>query len=152
MKSVFSVIKGVHPGKFIERELNKRQLNQRQFAMNLGEHPQTLNAIIKGKRNLNIGLALKIEQKLALEEGFLMMLQVHYDIKKIKRNLLYHPNFLKLNKATFWDTEMDKIDWEKMKKTVILRVFSYGSKDEQAEIIRFYGMTEVESTLNRTLI
>ena len=58
--------KGIHPGIVLNRELKKRSIKQRPFAMAINEHPQTLNAITKGKRNLNTALALKIEKKLGL--------------------------------------------------------------------------------------
>ena len=45
--------KGIHPGIVLKRELKKRSIKQRPFAMSIQEHPQTLNAITKGKRNLN---------------------------------------------------------------------------------------------------
>ena len=64
MKTVLEIIKGVHPGKFLERELKKHIINNRQFALSIGEHPQTIGAIINGKRRMNIALSLKIEEKL----------------------------------------------------------------------------------------
>lgn len=66
--------KGIHPGIVLKRELDKRAIKQRPFALSLQEHPQTLNAIIKGKRTLNTALALKIEEKLDLQEGTLAIL------------------------------------------------------------------------------
>jgi hypothetical protein len=56
--------KGIHPGIILHRELKKRALLQRPFALAIGEHPQTRNAITKDKRSLNIAIALKIESKL----------------------------------------------------------------------------------------
>lgn len=144
MYAILKYIKGIHPGKIIDRELKKQNSNQRQFALAIGEHPQTLNAIINSKRNMNTSLALKIEEKLGFEEGFLMTLQAHYDIKMIKKDESYKPNFSKLRKNTFWDTTLDKIDWKVMKRAVITRVFAYGTKEEQQEIIRFYGQEEVD--------
>src|SRR5688572_28557796 len=52
--------KGIHPGIVLKRELEKRSLKQRPFALSIEEHPQTLNAITKGKRNMYTALALKI--------------------------------------------------------------------------------------------
>lgn len=144
MKDILNIIKGVHPGKFIERELKKRRLNQRQFAMSIGEYPQTMNAIINGKRNMNINLSLKIEKDLGLDEGFLMTLQVFYDIKKLNIDLNYKPDFSKLREGIFWDTSFDKIDWKLMKRAIITRVLAYGNDVEQQEITRFYGKEEVE--------
>ena len=149
MKSKLDILKGVHPGKFIERELLKTKISKRQFALSINEYPQTLGAIIKGTRNMNVDLSLKIEEKLGLEEGFLMTLQVFHDIKKAKRDVNYKPDLSKLNKITFWDTTFEKIDWRLMKISVIKRIFSYGNKEEQEEIIRFYGKDEVDKILSK---
>jgi antitoxin HigA-1 len=143
MKDILNLIKGVHPGKFVGRELKKRDYSQRQFAIAIGEHPQTLNAIINGRRNMNTELSLKIEQDLGLDEGFLMTLQIHYDIKQSKIDLNYKPDLSKLREGIFWDTSFDKIDWILMKRAIISRVFAYGNEDEQKEITRFYGKEEV---------
>jgi antitoxin HigA-1 len=144
MESILKIIKGVHPGRFIDRELKKQHSNQRQLALAINEHPQTINAIINAKRSMNTKLALKIEEHLGLEEGFLMTLQVHYDIKQAKIDRNYKPDLSKLRKNVFWDTTFDKIDWKLMKRAVITRVFAYGNEEEQQEIIRFYGKEEVE--------
>lgn len=149
MKTKLEILKGVHPGKFIERELLKLKISKRQFALSINEHPQTLGAIIKSTRNMNVDLSLKIEEKLELEEGFLMTLQVFHDIKKAKRDENYKPDLSKLNKITFWDTTFEKIDWRLMKISVIKRIFSYGNKEEQEEIIRFYGKNEVDKILSK---
>ncbi|MFE3867122.1 transcriptional regulator [Flavobacterium sp. LS2P90] len=109
MKTI-DIIKGIHPGKIVERELKKWNINQRQFALSLVAHPQTLGAIIKGNRRMNVDLSLKIEEKLELEEGFLMTLQVFHDIKEAKKDSAYKPDFAKLRKGIFWDTDFDKID------------------------------------------
>ena len=147
MKSKLEILKGVHPGKVIERELLKKNLSKRQFALSINEHPQTLGSIIKGNRNLNVALSLKIEQLLGFEEGFLMTLQVFHDIKLAKRDVNYKPDLSKLRKGTFWDTTFDRIDWKLMKRSIIQRIFSYGDETEQAEIIRFYGKNEVEKII-----
>ncbi|MDO8316983.1 MAG: helix-turn-helix domain-containing protein, partial [Flavobacterium sp.] len=132
MKTI-DIIKGIHPGKIVERELKKRNINQRQFALSIGEHPQTLGAIIKGNRRMNVALSLKIEEQLELEEGFLMTLQVFYDIKEAKNDSTYKPDLSKLRKVTFWDTSFDKIDWKQNKVAVIKRIFSRGTEIEQEE-------------------
>lgn len=138
------VIKGVHPGKVVERELKKRGINKRQFSLLIGEHSQTLGAIIKGTRKMNVPLSLKIEKELEMEEGFLMTLQVFYDIKEAKKDPNYHPDLSIMRKVTFWDTTFDRIDWKQNMVAVIKRVFSRGTEVEQEEIIRFYGKEVVE--------
>ena len=71
MDKRLSVLKGVHPGIVLERELKERKLPRGRFALSVNEFPQTIGAITKGKRNMNTSLALRIEHALDIEEGFL---------------------------------------------------------------------------------
>jgi plasmid maintenance system antidote protein VapI len=71
VKTILEIVKGIHPGLILERELKKRKLSKGQFALSISEYPQTLSAIISGKRGMNIGLAMRIEEALGMEEGFL---------------------------------------------------------------------------------
>jgi addiction module HigA family antidote len=151
MTEEFESYKGIHPGKVIERLLNKRNISQRSFAFALPEHPQTFNAILKGKRSLNTPLALKIERALGLEEGSLMTLQVHFDLKQERlRAQGPGPN---VRQILFWDVDMSKIDWQKRADYVIKRVYERGDQMERDEIDRFYGhekVNEITSGLPRT--
>lgn len=148
MNGQFEKYNGIHPGIVLERELKKRSIKQRPFALSVGERPQTLNAIIKGKRNMNTHLALKVEQALELEEGALVLLQTFYEIKKEKEKLkINKPNLSVLRKSLFWDTDINSIDWERQYKAVIQRVFERGNEDERKEIIRFYTKEKCESAL-----
>lgn len=148
MKSNLSIIKGIHPGLILERELKKRHLRKGPFAISLKEYPQTLVSITKGKRKMNTKLAIKIENALEIEEGYFMTLQVYHDIAEIKRKQTRkHPDFGKLRRVIFWDTKMENIDWEKQKNAVIKRVFERGNEIEKNEIIRFYGQKDVNNFL-----
>lgn len=128
----------------VERELKKRNINKRQFALSIDEHPQTLGAIIKCSRRMNVDLSLKIDEKLEFDEGFFMTLQVFYYIKEAKKDSSYKPDISKLRKVFFWDTTFDRIDWKQNKIAVIKRVFSRGTEIEWEEIIRFYGKEVVD--------
>jgi antitoxin HigA-1 len=149
MKSFLQKYKGIHPGVVLERELTKRGLPQRPFALSVGSYPQTLNAITQGKRKLNIALALKIEEKLELEEGSLAVLQTYFDIEEEKQKRFCDiPNIEVIRKVIFWDTDFAMIDWQRNHKAVIRRIFERGNKIEKKEIIRFYGKTTVNAALN----
>lgn len=150
MDGRIDILKGIHPGLVIERELKQRGLRQNTLAEMIGEHPQTLSAIIKGRRNMNVPLALKIETALEMEEGFLMTLQVYSDIKTEKRRQqdATGPDLSKLRRVLFWDTSVDKIDWQRQKRSVIRRVFERGNAREKVEIRRFYGKGEVAAVLS----
>ncbi len=143
------ILKGIHPGYYLENELRKKNLKKGTFALSLQEFPQTLVAITKGKRRMNTGIALKIEKALDLEEGFLMILQVYYDIvQRKKQGQILHPDFSKIRPVLFWDTDFKAINWQKQQCAVIQRVFERGNQIEKDEITRFYGMQTVEETLS----
>jgi plasmid maintenance system antidote protein VapI len=150
MKTYIEKYKGIHPGIILDREFKKRALQQRPFALSIGEHPQTLNAITKGKRKLNTALALKIEERLGLEEGTLALLQTYFDINEEKSKLKQiSPSLSKLRKSLFWDTDINKIDWSKQYRAVIQRIFERGNETERKEIIRFYGQEKIKNALNQ---
>lgn len=144
----FEKYKGIHPGFVLERELKKRCIKQRPFALALDEHPQTFNAILKGKRGLPVSLALKIEKELELEESTLSILQLYYDIKQEKQKCKSAvPDLSKLRKSLFWDTDVNEIDWEKQYKAVIRRVWEKGNNVEKKEIERYYGATIINQVM-----
>ncbi len=149
MGNELSILKGLHPGVVLERELQKRKLSKGRFAISIDEYPQTLSAILKGKRSMNTSLALKIEEALNKEEGYFMTLQVFYDIKepKSKTKKVQSPNLSILRKVLFWDTDINKIDWERQKKAVIQRVWERGTAEERDEILRYYGLDVVNAVL-----
>lgn len=148
MNSLIFKYKGIHPGIILERELKKRSLKKRPFALTVDEYPQVINDITKGKRNIPIALALKIEKKLELEEGTIVLLQSYYDIEKEKSRIQTSPDFSILRKSLFWDTDINEIDWNKHYKSVINRVFERGNEKEKKEIERFYGKRKTEIALN----
>lgn len=116
--------------------------------MSLEEFPQTLVSITKGKRRMNIPLALKIEHALGFEEGYFMMLQVYFDIEEEKKKQnSTHPDLNKLRTVLFWDTKIETINWQKQKKAVIKRVFERGNEKEKKEIMHFYGKDSVNEIL-----
>jgi antitoxin HigA-1 len=148
MQNDITILKGIHPGIILERELKKRKLSKRKFALSIGEFPQTIGAIIKGKRDMNIPLSLKLEKALSLEEGFLMTLQVFFSIKRLKDTQSnIHPNISLFRKALFWDTEIQKINWIQQKKAIIKRIFERGNDQEKSELKKFYGEQTIREVL-----
>ena len=153
MLNEISVIKGIHPGFVLERKLREKKLKKSRFALTIGEYPQTLNAITKGKRKMNPGLALRIEEALGLEEGYFMVLQAFFDMKEEKmRQQLNNrtPDLSKLRPGLFWDTDIKGIDWLRQRRAVIERVIARGNDEEKAEFKRLYG-DEVFNEIARDL-
>jgi len=146
-----SKLKGIHPGKIIERELAKRKLVKSRFAMIIGEYPQTLSAITSGTRNLNTRLALRMEEALGWEEGSLMILQVYYDIEQEKKRKAgkTKPDLGQFRPVLFWETDLKKIDWINQRRAIIDRVFSRGNDEEKKAIRNFYGDSLVDRYLKK---
>ena len=48
-----------------------------------------------------------------------------------------------LHAKFFWDTDVDKVDWQKMYLAVIGRIIERGGQKEVDEIVRFYGRDKV---------
>ncbi len=137
-----SKIKGIHPGIILSRELKKRALEKKLFALSLGEYPQTISAISNGHRGVTPGLSIKLGNALGIDENYFMLLQAYYEIKKEKEKLsdiLPKPDLSKIRKIVFWDTDISLIHWEKQRKAVIRRIFERGNEVEIIEIISFYG-------------
>lgn len=151
MNSNISIIKGIHPGLILERVLKIRKLQKGKFALSINEFPQTIATITKGKRRMNPALSLKIEHALGLEEGYFMVLQAYNDIAQEKKKLSdnYRPDLSKLRSIVFWDTDINRIDWEKNKLAVINRIFERGNEQEIKEIIRFYGKDTVSKLIEK---
>ena len=140
MEQRIDILKGIRPGKIISHELQRRGISQRAFAASIGEHSQTLNAVITGRRNLTTEMAVKIEKSMGYEEGFLLTLQAFYSIAEYKNKMATAsvtgiPN---VRRALFWDTDFDNIDWGRYKEAAIRRVLERGDETEKAEIARFY--------------
>ncbi|MCM1170048.1 MAG: HigA family addiction module antitoxin [Bacteroides sp.] len=142
MKRFITTYRGIHPGKIIGRDLQKRHLSQRAFARSIGEHNQTLNAVITGRRALTLEMSLKIEQAFNYEEGSLLVLQTFYDIAAYKnreasRSISGVPD---IRRSLFWDTDFDTLDWGRYRQAVLARVAERGNEQEKQEIARFYGI------------
>lgn len=148
-----SILKGLHPGFFLEYELKKKNLSIEQFAISLAERAQTISAIIKGKKQLTTSLSLKAEKALNLEEGFLMALQTFYNarLEEDQSRDKKTPDLQIIRPALFWDINRSRIDWEFHKEFVIKRIYERGDLTEKAEIEKFYGKEVVADVLSNLL-
>lgn len=149
MKMAFEKYKGIHPGLILEHELKKRGLVKRQFALSVYEHPQTFQAITKGKRKLTPELSFRIDKALDLEQGTMLFMQAFYEIAEYnKQHELSMPkSFHKLRLGLFWDTDFKQIDWNKHANAIIRRVFERGNEEEQQLMNDHYGKTFVKKAL-----
>ncbi len=156
METLIDKFKGIHPGAILERELKKRNLKKGPFAISLEQYPQVLNEITKKRRGLTPSLSLKIDRALGLEEGTMFLLQAYYEIRlekdKEKEKNSEKPDLSLLRNGLFWDTDINKIDWEKQYRAVIQRIFERGNEDEKNEILRFYGKDKIKEVTGKSTI
>lgn len=148
MIPAFSKVKGVHPGAVLKRELKLLGQKKCELAQELGEFPQTVGAILNEKRGVNPKLSIKLGRKFQVTDDYFMLLQASYDVKQahvVAESQL--PDLSKIRRVLFWDTNFDKIDWDKNRKPVLKRVFERGNEEEIAEMIRFYGKISVAKAL-----
>jgi plasmid maintenance system antidote protein VapI len=141
MNATIDLLKGLHPGYFLENELKKRKISKKEFAESVNEHLQTIVSITKAKRKFTPELSIKTDDFLHLDEGFILTLQAFYEIKKLKEELnIQKPDLTKIRPVLFWDTDLNQINWQKQKESVLKRVIERGNNQEKEEIFRFYNL------------
>jgi antitoxin HigA-1 len=149
MNNEIKVLKGIAPGLVLERELQKRGLPKNKFAQSIGEYPQVLGDIVKGKRRISPRIALKLDRELDKEEGYFLILQAFHDTAEERRRMdeENQQELPRLRTILFWDTDMGNLNWQKHKRAIILRVLERGNTFEKQELIRFYGIESIDEAL-----
>lgn len=140
-------IKGIHPGTLLRWELDNRNLKSNELAYAIGEHKQTISAILNKRRDINPKLSIKLSREFKTDKDYFMLLQASYDVKKAEAEMRITPNTNNLRKVLFWDTTFEKIDWYKNRKAVIKRVLERGNPIEINEIISFYGRKTISKEI-----
>lgn len=74
MDNCIDILKGIHPSKFIERELGKQNTSLDVLVKETGIPCQRINMIIAGRCTIKAEEASKIEDVLKLKDGFLATL------------------------------------------------------------------------------
>lgn len=133
-------IKGIHPGALLRWALDNQNLKASDLAAAIGEHKQTISAILHKRRSINPNLSIKLSKTFKTEKDYFMLLQASYDVKIIAASEPKEtPNLNNIRPVIFWDTDFAKIDWHKNKRAIIKRVLERGNTTEIHEIISFYG-------------
>lgn len=140
-------IKGIHPGVLLKWELANRNLKASELACSIGEHKQTISAILNQRRNINPRLSIKLSEIFKTEKDYFMLLQASYDVKIAESEIKDTPNINNIRRVLFWDTDFNKIDWNKNKKAIIKRILERGNKTEINEIISFYGKKTISKEI-----
>lgn len=65
-------------GGMIRDRLAELNISQTELAVRVGEHAQTLSAILNGKREMTIPLSVRLDEELGFEPGTLAVAQTRY--------------------------------------------------------------------------
>jgi len=76
------LISGVAPGERIRARLAELNISQTELAARVGEHVQTLSAILCGKREMTIPLSVRLDEELGFPAGTLAVEQTRYLVDK----------------------------------------------------------------------
>lgn len=83
--------RAIHPGEILREELKERGIKQKDFAKAISWQATHLNEFIKGKRNLNEDLAMRLESQLGIP--FKTWMSLHsgyiYECKALEKNADY---------------------------------------------------------------
>lgn len=136
--NMIEAYKGIPPGKIIARNLEKRGLSQRKLSEEIGEHYQTMNAIIMGSRHLTISQSLKLDKALGFPDGFFAIVQTYYLIALAQKGRIEEKPVPSIRSVVFWDIDPEKLDWNKNKDFIVSRVNQRGNKEEIENVRKYY--------------
>ncbi len=71
----------LHPCEVLADERAERGEVKSAFAIKIGMYPSHFSDILKGKRNISAGIAIKLEEELKIPAEFWLGLQMDYDLQ-----------------------------------------------------------------------
>lgn len=77
----------IHPGVFLKEEMQAIKITQKELSQRTGISKTVINEIIKGKRNINADIAVKLEKVMYSGASYWLNLQALYD-EALARNKL----------------------------------------------------------------
>lgn len=81
-------MKSVHPGEILLEEFLKPMgLSQYRLAKKTHVSPGRINGIVRGRRGIDAGIALRLARYFGTTERFWLNLQTHYDVEVEKERL-----------------------------------------------------------------
>lgn len=74
----------IHPGSFLQEELEERGISQTRLALHIGVAPGVVNLICRGKRSISPDMAKRLAAALGTTAELWMKLQASYDLGQVK--------------------------------------------------------------------
>lgn len=137
-------------GSVLKYIMTNKGVTGRQLAQITGILPQRICDFVNNRRRISALVSLQLEKALDIDhQGYFLYIQSNNDIYKAARQLQHPvPDLSKIKKYIFWDSDIEKINWEADRRKVVQRIFEYGDQDAIEEIKRFYGKETVVSILS----
>jgi len=107
-----------------------------------------MNDLITGARRFTVETSFKIEKALNISDAWFFYLhQAEHDIYlyELEQQHQHHPNLSIHTKTTFWDVNLEEVNWVSGQRWAIRRVLEYGEPSEVIELCRFYGKDAFEA-------
>ena len=138
-------------GAVLNRIMTKEGISQSQLAERSGIVRQRICDYLANRRRITVEASLNLERALQIGiSGFFYRIQANHDIYLCMQEQAKtsHPDLDRYRRALFWDTDMEKLDWDNNRHWIIRRTFEYGNEEEILETIRFYGKENVRNILS----
>ena len=138
-------------GAVLNRIMTKEGISQSQLAERSGIVRQRICDYLANRRRITVEASLNLERALQIGiSGFFYRIQANHDIYICMQEQAktYHPDLDRYRRALFWDTDMEKLDWDNNCHWIIRRTFEYGNEEEIQETVRFYGKDNVRNILS----
>ncbi|WP_246474818.1 DUF6922 domain-containing protein [Pedobacter roseus] len=69
-----------------------------------------------------------------------------------KEQLKYRPDLSLFRKTIFWDTDMEKLGWQKQYVSIIKRIFERENEQEKKVVFDFYGKDKIKQVTGRATV
>ena len=141
-----NIVKGIHPGLVLERELTRRGIKKSHLAEDLDVSTGLITDIVKQRRGINPSLSINLGIALKEDQSYFSLLQTYYELKVAQSKVKTSPPF-QFRSVLFWDVDPNELDFEQNKKFIILRIFERGNGNEIKAVIDHYGRDQVSVIL-----
>lgn len=143
-------VAGLHPGLIIKREMHRRSIGLAEMASIFNEDINRISPFLNGTGKMEIQFLQKLADFFEMPLNYFTKLQEAHDLEISREKVPQKtPNLKILRRILFWDTDINLINWEEYKGSIIRRVFQRGNLSEKKEIVRFYGAEAVRDFLRK---
>lgn len=140
-KNTIIPFQATHPGVLLADELKSREINQKDFAVEMGMQRTMLNEILKGKRPVTADVALLLENALKIPADYWLKFQSQYELDKAR---IKEKNVQKLFNIDLWRIIKEYVPIKYFKK---LHYLVDNLNNDIAKIKEIYNINNVDDLI-----